>query len=387
MGKSYTLPAANITKSTVLDGSPSTFSRDRRAQAEPRPKATRGAGGAPTCRVTVLVPAYNEAESLADTIKSLQTQTQPPEEIIVIDDCSTDDTAEVARACGATVIRPPVNTGSKAGAQTFAIPWIRTEFVMAIDADTTLAPDAIETLCPAFDDPDVAAACGFVLPRFVQTVWERGRYVEYLLAFSWYKPIQDYYEKPLISSGCFSMYRTNALKVVGGWSGRTLAEDMDLTWTFYQRGYRVRFVPDAVCYPIEPHTFTFMRKQLKRWSHGFIQNVRLHWRALLDVPFLRTAVAVGLWDATIASLAYLVLLPVLALAFGSPLLLLGYVIDVPMILVPALTKAARRKECGKVLASIPAFFVLRLVNGLFFLEAVWSEWVLRRSFRTYEKGH
>jgi hypothetical protein len=96
---------------------------------------------------------------------------------------------------------------------------------------------------------------------------------------------------------------------------------------------------------------------------------------------------VGLWDATIASLAYLVLLPVLALALGSPLLLLGYVIDVPMVLVPALTKAARRKECGKVLASIPAFFVLRLVNGLFFLEAVWSEWVLRRSFRTYEKGH
>jgi biofilm PGA synthesis N-glycosyltransferase PgaC len=162
---------------------------------------------------------------------------------------------------------------------------------------------------------------------------------------------------------------------------------MDLTWTFYQRGYRVRFVPEAVCYPIEPHTFTFMRKQLKRWSHGFVQNVRLHWSGLLDVPYLRTAVAVGLWDATIASLAYLVLLPLLALALGSPLLLLGYVIDVPMLLVPVLTKTVRRKECGRALASIPAFFVLRLVNGLFFLEALWTEWVLRRSFRVYEKGH
>ena len=383
----YRVSDVSITGPPGLDDSPSVIFQGRRALAALRPEPTRAGDCAPTCRVTVLVPAYNEAASLADTIKSLQTQTQPPEEIIVIDDCSTDDTAEVARACGATVIRPPANTGSKAGAQTFAIPWVRTEFVMAIDADTTLAPDAIETLQPAFDDPDVAAACGFVLPRFVETVWERGRYIEYLLAFTWYKPVQDYYEKPLISSGCFSMYRTDALKAVGGWSTRTLAEDMDLTWTFYQHGYRVRFVPEAVCYPIEPHTFTFMRKQLKRWSHGFVQNVRLHWRGLLDVPYLRTAVAVGLWDATIASLAYLVLLPLLALALGNPLLLLGYVIDVPMLLVPVLTKAVRRKECGRALASIPAFFVLRMVNCLFFVEALWTEWVLRRSFRVYEKGH
>jgi len=387
MGKMYRVSDVSITGPPGLDDSPSVIFQGRRALAALRPEPTRAGDWAPTCRVTVLVPAYNEAASLADTIKSLQAQTHPPEEIIVIDDCSTDDTAEVARACGATVIRPPANTGSKAGAQTFAIPWVRTEFVMAIDADTTLAPDAIEKLQPAFDDPDVAAACGFVLPRFVETVWERGRYIEYLLAFTWYKPVQDYYEKPLISSGCFSMYRTDALKAVGGWSTRTLAEDMDLTWTFYQHGYRVRFVPEAVCYPIEPHTFTFMRKQLKRWSHGFVQNVRLHWRGLLDVPYLRTAVAVGLWDATIASLAYLVLLPLLALALGNPLLLLGYVIDVPMLLVPVLTKAVRRKECGRALASIPAFFVLRLVNGLFFLEALWTEWVLRRSFRVYEKGH
>ena len=383
----YRVSDVSITGPPGLDDSPSVIFQGRRALAALRPEPTRAGDCAPTCRVTVLVPAYNEAASLADTIKSLQAQTHPPEEIIVIDDCSTDDTAEVARACGATVIRPPANTGSKAGAQTFAIPWVRTEFVMAIDADTTLAPDAIEKLQPAFDDPDVAAACGFVLPRFVETVWERGRYIEYLLAFTWYKPIQDYYEKPLISSGCFSMYRTDALKAVGGWSTRTLAEDMDLTWTFYQHGYRVRFVPEAVCYPIEPHTFTFMRKQLKRWSHGFVQNVRLHWSGLLDVPYLRTAVAVGLWDAAIASLAYLVLLPLLALVLGNPLLLLGYVIDVPMLLVPVLTKAVRRKECGRALASIPAFFVLRMVNCLFFVEALWTEWVLRRSFRVYEKGH
>jgi biofilm PGA synthesis N-glycosyltransferase PgaC len=337
--------------------------------------------------LTVLVPAFNEAESIADTIQSLQAQTLPPAEIIVIDDCSTDGTAEVARACGVKVIRPPANTGSKAGAQNSGMAGVETEFTMAIDADTILAPDAVAKLFRAFDNPSVAAACGFVLPRLVKTVWERGRYIEYLLAFTWYKAIQDYYDKPLISSGCFSMYRTGALREAGCWSTRTLAEDMDLTWTFYQRGHRVRFVSDAVCYPIEPHNFTFMRKQLKRWSHGFVQNVMLHWRGLLEVPYLRTAVAVGMWDATIAAFAYLVVLPLLAVALAQPLFLLGYVIDAPMLLVPVLVKATARKETGRALASIPAFFVLRTVNGLFFLEALVAEVIMRRSFRVYEKGH
>ncbi len=67
-------------------------------------------------------------------------------------------------------------------------------------------------------------------------------------------------------------------------------------------------------YPIEPHDFRFMSCQLKRWSHGFAQNVRLHWRGVLEVPYLRSAVAVAVWDAVIASLAYLLLLPLAAMA-------------------------------------------------------------------------
>ena len=60
---------------------------------------------------------------------------------------------------------------------------------------------------------------------------------------------------------------------------------MDLTWTFYQRGYSVRFIPEALCYPLEPHDYAFLRKQLRRWSHGFVQNVHLHWRFALLCEF------------------------------------------------------------------------------------------------------
>lgn len=340
-----------------------------------------------TVPVTVVVPAFNEGSTLADTLISLLTQSVAPQEIIVIDDCSTDDTAQVAARLGVTVIRPERNTGSKAGAQTFALRHVSTSLVMAIDADTTLAPDAIEQLMPAFTDAEVVAACGSVIPRRIRSIWERGRYIEYLFAFTFYKRVQEAWGAPLIASGCFSMYRTGVLRAVGGWPVRTLAEDMDLTWTFYEHGWKVRFIPEAVSYPIEPHNFHFLGKQLKRWSHGFVQNVRLHRRGILAVPFLRHAVAVSCWDAVVAAVAYLFVLPVLAIALANPWLLLGYVIDIPAVAVPVLTGAARRGELRRAMASLPAFFVLRTVNAMFFLKAVWLELVMQRSFTTYEKGH
>jgi poly-beta-1,6-N-acetyl-D-glucosamine synthase len=338
--------------------------------------------------LTVLIPAYNEGASIESTVRSVLEQTCAPARVIVIDDCSDDDTGDVARALGVEVLRPRANTGSKAGAQNYALDRVTTRYTMALDADTTLEPNAVERLMVVLrEDPSMAAACGFVVPRHVRSVWERGRYIEYMYSFTFYKQIQDYYRKPMIASGCFSMYRTEVLREHGGWGTRTLAEDMDLTWSFYQSGHTVRFVPEAVCYPIEPHDFAFLSKQLRRWSHGFVQNVSLHWKGLLQVPYLRSAVAVAIWDATIASALYLVLLPVLAIALQQPLLLLGYVIDAPALLVPVLVGAAPRKEVGRAIASLPAFFVLRTVNAMFFLMAMWSEWILGRRFTTYEKGH
>jgi poly-beta-1,6-N-acetyl-D-glucosamine synthase len=337
--------------------------------------------------VTAIVPAYNEADHISETIGSLLRQTLPPQEIIVVDDCSTDATGDIAASLGVKVIRPPSNTGSKGGAQTFGLSFVATEFTLAVDADTTLEDDALEKVLGALrQGPDVAAACGIVVPRKVRTIWERGRYVEYLLAFNFYKPIQDYYTKPLISSGCFSIYRTDALRDEGGWQTRTVAEDMDLTWTFYQQDKKVRFVPQAVCYPIEPEDFGLMRKQLRRWSHGFVQNIRLHWKGVLHVGVLRSLVAIGFVDAVIASVIFLFVIPLLSVLY-SPYYLLGYAIDGPALLIPVLAGAHARGESAQALLSYPAFFLLRLFNGAFFLKALCMELSGRSPLTVYEKGH
>lgn len=357
---------------------------EREAFPTQKPRTTAG--------LTVLIPAYNEAKFIADTIRSIREQTLQPDEIIVIDDRSSDGTGDIARSMGVRVLRPESNSGSKAGALNFGLKSVVTPYTLAIDADTSLAPDAIERLMRAANtgdleqDDHIAGACGYVIPRHVNTIWERGRYIEYLFAFTIYKPIQDYYERPLIASGCFSVYRTDVLRRLGGWPHRTLAEDMDLTWNCYDAGYRIRFVPEAVCYPIEPHNFDFLRKQLRRWSRGFYQCVRVHWKTVLKTPYLRLIVAVGLWDSTVATLAFFVLLPLLCVLI-SPLFLLGYFIDLPAVLVPVMIKAHQRGEKLKALSSIPAFYVMRVVNGVFVLSAFWHEIIMRNRLKTFEKGH
>lgn len=340
-----------------------------------------------TADLTIIVPAFNEAASIADTVRSLQTQTLAPARIIVVDDFSTDDTGQIAFGLGADVLRPESNTGSKAGAQNLALAVTTTEYVMAVDADTVLAPDAVALVFDALtQDPNIAAACGYVVPQRVRTLWERGRYVEYLYSFAYAKRVQDFYRRPLISSGCFSVYRTDVLTSVGGWRTRTITEDMDLTWTFYEHGLDVRFVPEACSYPVEPENLRLMRTQLRRWSHGFWQNILLHRRGLAVSPLLLSTVAVIVWDAVVASLVFLIAIPLLAILV-NPAFLFAYVVDMLVIAVPVLIDARQRGEVGKALVSLPAFAVLRTLNVAMMMSAFVSEVLLRRSLSVYHKGH
>jgi cellulose synthase/poly-beta-1,6-N-acetylglucosamine synthase-like glycosyltransferase len=347
----------------------------------------RGTGSARREGLTCIIPAYNEAATIEETVRSVLGQTEPPEVVMVVDDGSIDRTGELASRAGAIVLRREIGSGSKAGAQTFALPHVTTPLTMVLDADSVLTDHAVEDVRTCLIEArDVAAACSYVVPRQQRSIWERGRYVEYLYAFGHGKQIQDIYGFPLISSGCFSMYRTIWLRRVGGWSTRTLAEDMDLTWTIYRLGGKVRFVPTAVCEPLEPATLRLMATQLKRWSHGFIQNVRLHRHGLAQSPMLRAILGVALWDAIVSSLFYLLVIPILAVLFG-PWALLGLVIDLPAVAVPVLNEGRRRREFWKALLSLPSFFLLRLVNAYQMLRAVVMEICFGQKFAVYEKGH
>jgi len=242
--------------------------RDRRAGAD------QLAGGRFT--VTVIVPAYNEEGGIRDTLDALTQQTDRPERIIVVDDCSQDNTGPVAREYGVEVLRPPHNLGSKAKAQNYALPYCATDLVLPVDADTILAADYVERIKQPFEDPRVVIAAGNVQTKVARTVTERGRSIEYLYGFHFYRPIQNRAGAPVVCSGCCSAFRREVLVASGGFPERTIVEDFDWTATQQIAGNKAVYVAAAEAWAADPETIRYLRKQMNRWMSGFFQDqVRL----------------------------------------------------------------------------------------------------------------
>lgn len=342
-----------------------------------------------TLPVAVVIPAYNEETTIHKTLESLKNQTCLPETIVVVDDFSSDKTGDVAKSYGATVLRTPENSGNKANAQSFALPFIKSKYVVSIDADTVLAADSLEKMFVFMElHPDTSACCNFVLPQKIETIWERGRFLEYMFVFSFSKRIQQWYGRPLTISGCFSIFKTEDVKKIGGWSARTMLEDIDLTWTLYENGKVVQCLPESFCFPLEPDNFKMMSKQLKRWSHGWFQNVLLHGKNILKIPGLREQVSVGTIDALFGSLFLLIILPLLSVLLQNySLMAFTFAIDMLLFLVPSLIIGYKINHLKKVITSVPAFLLLKIVNIYFIYEAFFSEVILKRRLTLYEKGH
>jgi biofilm PGA synthesis N-glycosyltransferase PgaC len=337
--------------------------------------------------VTVLIPAYNEARTIAGTLESVFAQTRAPDVVLVVDDGSTDNTGAIAAGLGARVIRPAARTGFKAGALNAGLAHVDSEWVVTLDADTILAPDAVQEIVAMARESRAAAACGQVLPQRIHSVWERARLVEYLFAFGMLKPVQDFYGHPLVASGCFSLYHVDTLRRLGGFPVGTVGEDLDLTWRLFMDGQTVKYAPRAICYTVEPPSLSCLRRQLCRWSHGFVQNVRLHGRRLFDVPMLRSFILVAFLDALFAGLLYGLLAPILLWAYGPQLLLTFYAADLLFIIGPVAWAGYRRGLLRQALVSLPFVFVLRLLNTYYFWRAIVMEGLFRRPLQVFEKGH
>ncbi len=345
--------------------------------------------------LTVIVPAHNEEHGLPATLEALLRQTTPPEEIIVVDDGSADRTGEVAAAYGATVLTPPSNLGSKAKAQNHALPHCTTDLVLAVDADTVLAPDYIEKIKPAFDDPAVVVAAGNVQTRFTRTAWERGRSIEYLFGFHWNRPIQNHANSPVVCSGCCSAFRREPLTEFGGFPERTIVEDMDFTWSMQIAGRKALYVGEAVAWAADPESLTYLRKQVWRWMAGFFQNVRLHLGKLITrKPMLAVWIVLALIEIVTAPVWWAT--PILLTAgLHKPITTALTVWLIPELLftVPPLLYAAHRRKLPmlKVLANIPFVYLTKAVNIYYAWKGMIVELILvplhlSQGLVIYEKG-
>lgn len=342
------------------------------------------------------MPAYNEEVGLPDTLDALLRQTVAPDEIIVVDDCSTDRTREIALSYGVTVLTPPTNLGSKAKAQNYALSHCTSHLVLPVDGDTILADDYIEQIKVPFQDPRVMVAAGCVRTRYQKSIWEKGREIEYLFGFHWFRPVQNATNAPVVCSGCCSAFHRGQLIEAGGFPERTMVEDIDWTWTQQISGFRAVYVADAVAYAAEPDSTKYLRKQLWRWKSGWFQNVRRHAPGMVRrKPWLALWVGLSMLEILISPVSLILpLVWLLAFHHDPRDVLTWWAFGELALMGPPLTYAIIKRKVNpiKVLWMYPAFYVLKLFNFYYDWKAMFVELLLvpaglAKGLTQYEKGH
>lgn len=279
--------------------------------------------------VSILVPAYNESETIIDSITSLTRLDYDEYEIIVVNDGSSDDTCEkVVSHFGLSKLPITYNhqleceeikriytdlnsnkitvidkaNGGKADSLNAAINISRYPYICCIDADCILEENALKKISRHFARRKetiaiggmVKAANGCVISdgkviekRLPKKFIEKVQVLEYLRAFLTNRFTWNDNNSTLIISGAFGMFKKDAVIRSGGYK-KGLGEDMELVvrmQEYYRDNgikYYIGMASDAVCWTQLPSSYKDLRTQRKRWHKGLIESLWKHKQMLLN---------------------------------------------------------------------------------------------------------
>jgi cellulose synthase/poly-beta-1,6-N-acetylglucosamine synthase-like glycosyltransferase len=254
------------------------------------------ASGGERLSVGVIVAAKNEAVVLPTTLQALLDQEGAPEQILIADDGSDDETQQVLSTCyglncpavGALDDSHPrlhwlrLTGGGKARAMNAALPLMRTDVVITVDADTLLAPGAVEAVRRAFsEEPRLVATTGVLTPVCATTA--TGRVFEWFQTYEYVRNFLSRYawmrlDSLLLISGAFAGFRRTAALEVGGFDPDCLVEDYELIHRMKrygsQRGlgWTTRVLGQAQARTEAPSSVGAFLRQRRRWFGGFLQT-------------------------------------------------------------------------------------------------------------------
>jgi len=288
--------------------------------------------------VALIVPSFNEAETIADSVRALTQIDYPGLEIVVVNDGSRDETIKVLKQAfelrraqiapeGRLQHQPVCDSfrsrlfprltvldkanGGKADALNAGIEHTSSPLVCCIDADTIIDRQAITRLVEPFltSDPPPQAVGGIIQiandSRFeegllVERRWPRhwlarNQALEYMRAFLFFRLPMATWNANLIISGALGLFRRSAVLEVGGYETATVGEDMELVVRIHRhflesgRRYAIAFRSDAVAYTECPEDIDTLVRQRDRWQRGLIQTLSLH----RHLSFSRRAFVIG----------------------------------------------------------------------------------------------
>jgi len=311
---------------------------------------------------TVVIPAHNEERVIAKALAALDLARGPGVEVIVVDDGSTDATAEIAAAFTVKVIRQARR--GKAAALNAGIAVAAGEVVVVLDADTVLDGGFLAAVAPHFADPAVGAVAGNVKVGNRRSRLARLQALEYLVSLDIDRRAQDVLGVVAVVPGAAGAFRRAALVDAGGYPDDTLVEDADLTVALLRGGWRIHYEPAAVAWTEAPETVRDALRQRRRWSYGTIEVLAKHAGSmlrpddgrigLLGLPWMLVSQVLLPLGGPLADAFLLYLLALRRFSLAAVMLGLTFLLD----LVVTVAVVAGEREDPRLIAAVP---FLRLV--------------------------
>jgi cellulose synthase/poly-beta-1,6-N-acetylglucosamine synthase-like glycosyltransferase len=279
--------------------------------------------------VSVVIPAYNEAAVLPETISACKAVEYPAEKLEVIlcyEADSVDATAELCEDAAAdddrfVAVERDEPGGGKAKATNYALEYATGDIIASIDADHQFKPDAIKKAVAWFhDDEDVWCVKGRCFghnPR--DSLFALHATVERHIAERADLFARDVWDGFTIFGGGQAFFRAAVFDELGAFDEEILVEDIDMSAKIHEHGKQLRVDPSIITYEENPSTLQSWWSQRKRWARGWMQCAEKY---LVRLPSNRS-LSLSTRIDSLFTFAY-ALAPVYV-AFTFPLLLLGYV--------------------------------------------------------------
>ena len=346
----------------------------------------------PRPRLAVLIPAYNEAAGIAATIATILPQLTPDDRLLVIADNCTDETAEIARNCGASAIeRQDTQRKGKGYALDFGLESIASdppEVVIMVDADCICGPFALETLARVAVASSRPVQATYLMeqppnPTPKDSISALAFLVKNLVRPSGLKQLGF----PSLLTGTGMAFPWSIIRSVS-LASSNIVEDMQMSLDLAIGGSPTIFCPEARVTGCLPQQQQVAKTQRTRWEHGHIQTL------LTQTPRLTTAsvkqkridlLAIAL-DLSVPPLSLLVAIwlaafaaSLLAATFGTspiPAILLAVQgILILVSIVGAWAKFGRADISGSTLLSVPFYILWKIPLYFGFLLNRQTKWI------------
>ncbi len=231
--------------------------------------------------VTIIVPAWNEGETLTGTVNSLLALDYPKDrlKIFIVDDGSTDDTLAIAKRFEHD---PQIEiftkeNGGKFTALNLGIERCRTDLIGCLDADSFVAPDALKEIVPYFDNPEVMAVTPSVQIHRPDNILRKIQATEYMIG-QFTRKLLSRLNGLYVTPGPFSIYRHRIFERIGNFKHAYNTEDMEMALRLQANRMKIENSHSAFVYTVSPGTPRALYKQRVRWVSGFLKNAFFQYR-------------------------------------------------------------------------------------------------------------